>query len=207
MVVKGVSNIVAAILLIAFVMVVASIVASFAPNIISSSASETEEQTKQVVSSLERRIDIQGARYNLVEDRVNVVAQNRESKINGSFRLSVLCSDGSAVGKTVSASLAEGELLEDSLTGVQCNVEEVIVASEKFPSVEAKTGELQIVSSDVISLESAESFNSLADVKSNVVAYPLTLERESSNDGEKSSFSGGKNNVQVDGGGLKLANK
>jgi archaellum component FlaF (FlaF/FlaG flagellin family) len=205
--VKAISNIVATTLLIAFVIGVASLVGTFIPNIASLLTTETEAQSQEVIASATLRVEVEDARYDLTNDVVDVVAQNKGDPIESEFRLAAVCGDGSAVSKVVDADLSDGQILTDTLKGVECDVDRILLTSRDFPNVEDTLRDIQLVFSDTVVLDSPESFGSLAELKSNTVLYPLVLERQRRTKVESSSFAGSKSDVTVDGGALRLANK
>ncbi len=96
---KGISPLIAAVLLIAFTMAVAGIFSQWAPNLIQSIQSETSQDAVDITRASKLGLEIMSVEFNRSSDELEVVVQNTGEAINNKTNVSIGVIGGS-VAKT-----------------------------------------------------------------------------------------------------------
>jgi flagellin-like protein len=129
---KGVSPLVAVITLIAFTLIIAGFLASWATQF-------TERTTRDIQFCLGAEAIIQGATYDSGTNTLNLYVNNR-GDVDLTFDIIINYADGSVEKPSGSFAAAAGELQTFSITGVSDTLTEVSIASKECRSAQDFVG-------------------------------------------------------------------
>lgn len=199
---KGVSVLVAAVLLIGITLSVSVLFSDFLPNLVEDLTSETSENINKTSAASNYRIEIHNAKRNTVQDHVNVTLRNRGESFQDNVTVILHCSSDEILQKTV-----EGfKSAEVRTTGFKtsCKPEKVESMLNNHPvSTEKDDFERQTYGSWTQS--AASSFESIALETQNIIFSSVQLDQQQTSQTEETSFSGVKTNLTEQNGALKLA--
>lgn len=200
---KGVNIYIAAVMLFALTVSIAAMLPSFFLPNLNMLQSDTENKSKKLVESTDYRLEIAGAEYSDLDDRVDVTLQNKGKSINGNISVTLMCDSASPLQKVLPG-IGKGKTVSTSFDTPDCQPDELIASLKRYP-VETKTDSFKRLKSALWSQSSASEFESVALSSSNIVFASIELEPNQNSQNESSSFSGNKINLTESGGKLKLS--
>lgn len=199
---KGISNLIAAVLLIAFVLSVAVLFSDFLPNLVGGLTTSTSNQSNKIVAAQDFKIEILGAEYNSIQDDVDLTLQNMGKDVDGQVVATVYCKSGNGKQKKFTG-LPRGRMKSVTVDVGSCDPEKISVDLESYP-VSVNTDQIDRLDVATWAQRTPTEFESVAIDSSNVFYNPLVLSQLETTSSESSTFSGSKTNLTVSGGGLQL---
>lgn len=197
---KGVSPLIASVLLIGITLTVMLTFSDFVPGLIQDVTNSTSQDADRVVDSTSYLMEVESAEQNLVKDEVKVLVRNQGASFTSNVSVTVYCPND-AHQKQV-GSFDQGEIQEITIEDVDCNVERTSISLNDYPvSTDSdrveKTGKVTLVltPSDLRNIEFASS---------NLLSGSFKLDYYSSDTSETMSFTGDQRNMNVSDGELKL---
>lgn len=198
---KGISPIVASVLLIAFVIGIAAMVGQFFPSLMDDLTESTTDSTSTLSDSSDRRLSVERVLYNKPKEKIDVSFQNRGANISSNITTTIYC--GNELFQERTEGLLKGEIKTVSSNINGCSqVDRVRVSSQKY-SVHDETDEIRVKESLEWKL-SAGRFEEKASIVTDLIFEPLRLAQEMGSETEKDTFSGSKTNLTLEDGQLSL---
>lgn len=199
---KGISPIIATVLLIAMVMSVSLIASSFFPDLMTQLTDQTSEDTEKVSLGASANIDITTASYNSLSESMTISVQNGQTPLDSNFTVSVFCENGGAV-QTRFGNMTKGQLRTVNANVSKCPPQRVEVSSNKY-SVYAETDRITRVDTGAWIHSISSDFEEVAKNYERIFFGSIRLAMDKSTVSESSSFTGTKINVTEDSGVLRL---
>lgn len=199
---KGVSPLIASVLLIAMTMSVALLASSFFPNLISDTADDTSESQSDVLKSAKGSLEITESEYNNLEDNVTVSVLNGPEDLDGDFTATVFCENNNAFQEQFK-NMSSRELKTVEISVADCNPVEIEVDSNNY-SISTSTGNIPASDSFSWVQAGASEFRKIMQETNNVFFGSIELAQDNTTESETSGFSGTKMNITEDSGVLKL---
>jgi len=195
---KGISPIIATVLLLGITISVAALFPSWIIDLTDTVTQETSQQNQRILDGASLNLEIVSATYEGPSNNVKMIVDlPSEDNINSSFNAVAYC-DGSFGG---SGSFNDLEGIKTVNFSSSCTPDRVKVSLQKYPT-NVDSSNLKIVGYSQWSLS---NFEQMTEISSNIFYQPLTLERNQDTLAE-TGFDGQKINTTVDNGEIRLEN-
>ena len=205
---KGISPLIAAVLLIAFTLTIAMLASDFFTGTISDLTGETSEDTQRISEASNLNLKIVETRHNELNDSLKITVQNTGENISSDIVLTAQCSDHAPYQKTVGG-LEKGEVERYTMAVANCDVNHVSAQLNDYP-VKVEIQKASIDSVDYLSWRQTLKidFESVNTSSNNIefLSSSLQLSQDQFNQEETASggFSGTKTNLTNTGSYLEL---